>query len=86
MTLVHEFKKIIEEQLKNYHQYQYPNKNETESISIGFIPWLRLINARYITSLYHEMVSHCNKNHAIYRLCSKLASSNVISQFSDEVV
>ena len=52
----------------------------------------RLINAietvpRYITDLYHEMVSHSNKNHAqtCYIKVVSVASSNVISQFSDAV-
>ena len=42
---------------------------------------------RYITDLYHEMVSHSNKNHAqtCYIKVVSVASSNVISQFSDAV-
>ena len=66
-------------------------------VSMGFIipsdEVARLINAietvpRYITDLYHEMVSHSNKNHAqtCYIKVVSTASSNVISQFSDAVV
>ena len=69
-------------------------------VSMGFIipsdEVARLINAietvpRYITDLYHEMVSHSNKNHAqtCYIKVVSIASSktsNVISQFSDAVV
>ena len=66
-------------------------------VSMGFIipsdEVARLINAietvlRYITDLYHEMVSHSNKNHAqtCYIKVVSVASSNVISQFSDAMV